>query len=367
MQKTEATSAQLATCSSLPPLFWRYYHETDLFTWGNTLNDRANDDVRSQPIPKLFELEVNQNLFQLLRWHCRDAAEQGTDVDLIVDLTTPDQGVRKVQFNGTSAMELPFPSDKIGVVRDITHEHCIVHENQQLASEVSKYRSLLQEFSYMAQHQLRAPVANIKALNELMQQHDGIPKEILAALSYSIDLLDLTSREVSEAARMHLGPCEPFESVYLRDVVLHVKVRVEELRSQHNAIIHSDAVHNVRLWYPRRYLEHCLYELVLNALQFTHPLRQQIIEISSEIAGTSLVLQVSDRGNGFDATQFGSRTFIYGGRFHAHASRRGTGLYAVRTMVESLGGRYSIHSKPDSGTVVQIVLTDALTLHRDVA
>jgi signal transduction histidine kinase len=64
------------------------------------------------------------------------------------------------------------------------------------------------------------------------------------------------------------------------------------------------------------------------------------VDVRLYLAGTQLVIRVHDDGHGFDP----------------HAFQPGLGLGSIAARVERVGGRWSIASRPDEGTTIEVVL-----------
>jgi signal transduction histidine kinase len=86
-------------------------------------------------------------------------------------------------------------------------------------------------------------------------------------------------------------------------------------------------------------------EALHNALRHAHP---DTVDIELSVAGGDLVLRISDDGVGFDpaATPANGST----------TSARQLGLSSMRERANAVGGRLTVTSRPNGGTVVRLVV-----------
>ena len=79
-----------------------------------------------------------------------------------------------------------------------------------------------------------------------------------------------------------------------------------------------------------------------------------MIEIKSHLAKDKLVLIFTDNGMGIDLKKRGEQVFGLYKRFHTNIEGKGMGLFMVKTLVETLGGKISIKSEVNKGTEFKI-------------
>lgn len=251
------------------------------------------------------------------------------------------------------------PTRLYGATQDITEIKEREDELERLVRELADQRDRLEEFSHLVSHQLRAPVTTLTSIVSLLRETEE-PEERMhleTSMFDAISSLERTLGEVGEAVRIRNEIAPKKERVYIRDVVMTVKAQLAASIRDAGATIEIDTDDVPVVDYPVLYLETVIRHLISNALRFAHPERAPHIVISTHLnAENDVVLEVDDNGVGIDMDRHRDRLFRLGGTFHRNASGRGTGLFMVKTMVESLGGNVGLISTRDHGTKVKVVL-----------
>lgn len=147
------------------------------------------------------------------------------------------------------------------------------------------------------------------------------------------------------------------EQFHLRPVMIESFELVEFwITSKHiNLTIFCAA--ELNLYTDRNILRIVLLNLLTNAIKFTHE-GGTITLTASQCPNQNCLIEVSDSGNGMDAASF-SR--IQSGSFRTtpgtHGEKgTGLGLALCHKLLESLGGRLSLHSEPHKGCTFTIHL-----------
>jgi len=112
--------------------------------------------------------------------------------------------------------------------------------------------------------------------------------------------------------------------------------------------------------FARRKLRSVLYNLVSNALKYSDELRIPKILIKSSIRRGFMVIMVSDNGIGIDKKQLRSIFNKYH-RVSTEVEGNGVGLYLVKQILETAGGRIEVKSTPGVGSVFSVFLPLAVT------
>lgn len=251
------------------------------------------------------------------------------------------------------------PARLYGATQDITEIKEREDELERLVRELADQRDRLEEFSHLVSHQLRAPVTTLTSIVSLLRETPDAEERTLleASMFDAIGLLERTMGEIGDAVRIRNEVAPKKERVYIRDVVMTVKAQLAASIRDAGATVEIDTDDVPVVDYPVLYLETVIRHLISNALRFAHPERAPHVVISTYLNSTKdIVLEVEDNGVGIDVERHRERLFRLGGTFHRNASGRGTGLFMVKTMVESLGGSVSLASTPEKGTKVQVVL-----------
>jgi PAS domain S-box-containing protein len=234
-------------------------------------------------------------------------------------------------------------------------------ELEQRAAELERSNADLEQFAYVASHDLSEPLRTVTGFIQLLAQRyegklgDDADEFIAYALSgvarmrQLIDDLLVFSRVGS--AELRRAP------VRLADVVARVRDNLsgglEESRGRIVAgelpTVQGDATQ----------LEQLMQNLVSNALKF-HGDEPPVVELSAERLDGTWRVTVQDNGIGIDP-QHAERIFKMFQRLHDRDSYGGTGigLAVCKRIVERHGGEISVEPNPDGGSRFAFTILDA--------
>ena len=210
----------------------------------------------------------------------------------------------------------------------------------------------LEQFSFIVSHNLRAPVANIIGLADLIDNKD-YPEEVknnfLKALLDNVKRLDMVISDLNSILQVKVEMDAKKEPVLLNNLVDVIKISIQNLIEKEKVQIttHFDvpAIHTVQ-----SYLYSIFFNLIANSIKYRKPGIPPEIWIKSKNKNGSLVITFEDNGLGIDLGKKGEQVFGLYKRFHNHIEGKGMGLFLVKTQVELLGGKISIKSEVNTGT-----------------
>jgi signal transduction histidine kinase len=227
-------------------------------------------------------------------------------------------------------------------------------ELREANKELLDQNNKLEQFAFIAAHNLRAPLTRILGLAQLVQIGKEEDREIaLEKLVGSTRDLDQVIRDLNTILNIK-RQSESFVEVDLEEVLDRVKRTLEkEIESTGTTVIH-DFAEASKLYAVAPYVESILYNLISNAIKYRDPERAPLIRISTIQEDQHIVLSIADNGLGIDLTKHSQNVFNLYKRFHLHVEGRGLGLYLVKSQVESMGGKAAIESTPNLGTTFKL-------------
>ena len=194
-----------------------------------------------------------------------------------------------------------------------------------------------------ASHELRTPVAVIKAELEGALRAGGHAPEVREALVASVEECDHLAQLAEDLlilARSSEGqlPVQP-EPLALREQLERVARRFADRAAERGRGISVDAGDEPSVYADELRLRQALGNLVDNALRYG---RGEIV-LRARRAGPGLALEVADEGEGF-AAGFAERAFERFARDELTRTREGAGLglSIVRAIAEAHGGRAEV-------------------------
>jgi PAS domain S-box-containing protein len=276
----------------------------------------------------------------------------------------------EVAWTSTTKAPLRDPEGKVvglvGINRDITEQkqaeealHQSDEKLQQFATQLERSNRELQDFAYVASHDLQEPLRKIVVFGERLKERN--------AEKFDPESKDYLERMQSAGGRMQslinslltfsrvTTKAQPFAPVNLAEIAAHVvedlEGRIEQVKGRVELgtlpVIDAEPVQMRQL----------LQNLIGNALKFRRPEEPPVVKVSAEIfpdpnASEKKLcrLTVSDNCIGFEE-KYAERIFQVFQRLHTRNEYEGTGmgLAIVKKIALYHGGDVVAKSKPGEG------------------
>jgi signal transduction histidine kinase len=228
-------------------------------------------------------------------------------------------------------------------------------ELKQANQELIEQNNQLEQFAFIAAHNLRAPLARILGLAHIMEI-TNTPAEkstVMQKLVSSTQDLDDVIRDLNTILDIKKHTSNLIE-VDLNASLNRVNKTLEKEYEETNARLDSDFRAAGKVIAVGPYVDSILYNLISNSIKYRHPDREPLIKIKTSIESEFVKLTVSDNGLGIDLKKHKSSMFNLYKRFHLHMEGKGLGLYLVKTQMAALGGKIDVESEPEEGTTFQV-------------
>jgi PAS domain S-box-containing protein len=244
------------------------------------------------------------------------------------------------------------------LARDMT-EHMKAAEAERLREREAMQRQLIATVS----HELRTPIAAIKVSVETLRRGgaaDGRTRpRLLNIIERQASRLggiveDLLFGAAIESGKVELAPCsvelKPFIERFVKDIVPLAASRAVSIRVKVND--------DMDVWVDQDHLTRILQNLLDNAIKYNNKRGSVHVE-SRKISEEEARISISDTGIGIDAKDLPN---IFQQFFRTEKARAlcitgsGLGLFILKTIVESNGGRIWAESAKDKGSVFHFTL-----------
>lgn len=238
-------------------------------------------------------------------------------------------------------------------------EEVILHSKSNLEGitlHLQEQNRKLDEFAHITSHNLRAPVNNIQALINLLDDRSEISdyKMIYEKLRNVAKNLGETMNELMDTLKAKTEPDVDPAEIRFKEVLDKVVQSLEGELIMVQASVTFDFNEGPTLRWPKPYLESIFQNLLTNAVKYRSPDRRPVIHFRSFYTDNHLELEVTDNGQGIDMEKFGDKIFGLHKTFHEHHEARGVGLFLVKTQIEALGGSIRVVSAVNNGTTFTI-------------
>ncbi len=221
----------------------------------------------------------------------------------------------------------------------------------------------LEQFSYIVSHNMRAPVARILGLINLLGT-DNDPEERIQLMEYlkeSTIGLDEIIHDLSQIIDLRRGSEMVLEKVDLEKIVQHnlsdLTDELKKSRAQVNLSIKAREIVAVK-----GYMQSIFYNLISNAIKYRDSDRQLALDICTSETASEVIIEVHDNGLGVNmpADRLHEIFHLYK-RTHTHVQGKGLGLYLVKTQVEALHGNIEVKSEVGKGSCFRITFPKAVS------
>jgi signal transduction histidine kinase len=244
-------------------------------------------------------------------------------------------------------------------------EHALLYTRvRQQTVELNRMAAVQTDFLRGITHDLQTPLTSIRALASELQGSDVVDAAAridLETIAHQADRLRRMVGQLLAVSRLEVGELTPRQDVF-RAAPL-VRRTWDALRdTTHGFALEESGPPHLVVADPDR-LEQVLWALMDNAVKYSPAGSQVTARIDGRPApggkGILSEISVSDAGPGMDAATAGRAFEQF---FRADEARRlvpdgsGIGLYAARGLVEAMGGRIRVESKPGEGTAVILSL-----------
>lgn len=226
----------------------------------------------------------------------------------------------------------------------------------------------LEQFAYVASHDLQEPLRKIQVFTELSQKNSHKP-EILGRYLEKINTAARRMTDLIKAVLNYsrLSGAQETRPVDVNAVLANIRHDLELTIEEKKAVIRSERIPLVK-GVPQQ-ISQLFYNLVSNSLKFSRQQPQITLTCrmlpKEEVQASGVLnkdndyveIHFQDNGIGFDQ-QYADKVFTIFQRVHSDEQYAGTGigLALCKKIVENHQGTIAVESKPGEGTRFVIVL-----------
>jgi signal transduction histidine kinase len=247
--------------------------------------------------------------------------------------------------------------------REIAKRRAAETANRLFTEELARSNVDLQQFAYVASHDLQEPLRMISSYLQLIERRykDKLDDDANIFIHYAVDganrlqaliggLLEFSRVRTHGKAFAAVDIGEVLDGV-CRDLQPLIVEAGATVRYDRMPIIVGDAAQITRLF----------QNLLQNGLKFRREGTPPVIEVRAESKAGAMVFSVHDNGIGIEPQYF-ERIFTIFQRLHTREEYPGTGigLSICKRIVERHGGNIRLESKPASGTSFYFSIPDKM-------
>ncbi|SDS63206.1 HAMP domain-containing protein [Paraoerskovia marina] len=230
---------------------------------------------------------------------------------------------------------------------------------EQQAAALERSNRDLEQFAYVASHDLQEPLRKVASFTQLLKKRYGgqLDERADQYIDFAVDGAKRMQRLIQDLlgfSRVGRTPA-PRTDVDLAHLLDQVTSEMSERIEESGATVSADALPTVRG--QEVLLRQLLVNVVGNAIKFRDPDRAPEITLAAQDLGSAWEITCTDNGIGIDP-QYADRVFVIFQRLHAKEVYEGTGigLAMCKRIVEFHGGDISVEPAGTGGTTVRWTL-----------
>ncbi|WP_235062917.1 sensor histidine kinase [Paramagnetospirillum caucaseum] len=247
------------------------------------------------------------------------------------------------------------PARLKATIQDITERKRLENELDGLIRELWRSNEELEQFAYVASHDLRQPLRVVGSYvslleEELMGSLGGESLEYMGFVRDGVRRMDRLITDLLAYSRVGrvIGDAPFTAAEAVRSALADLQIEIED----------SDATVNVAEALPTLYgdrgeMERLFLNLIGNALKYRRPDQAPHVSVECEDAGDQWLFRVRDNGIGIPP-EHAERVFGIFQRLHARDEYEGTGvgLAIVKKIIDRHGGTIRVEPHDGPGAVL---------------
>ncbi len=234
--------------------------------------------------------------------------------------------------------------------------------NNQLAlvnRELKDANKYLDNFVHTIAHDLRAPLANLMLVEELMQMaSDKQRDKLMKSIHDNVHKLDKILKGLTEILSVQGEKKDSYQDIVVMDIIDEVLEEKEFQIKKKNARIIIQGRKDYKIIYIKAYLKSIIRNLVSNAVKYSKPVEEPEVIITLSKTGEFFILSVEDKGMGIDLKKEGKDLYKPFHRISSEGEGMGIGLHLINDMVRKNGGHIEVESEPGRGTKFSVFLKE---------
>lgn len=239
---------------------------------------------------------------------------------------------------------------------------------KKLEDELKRSNNELQQFAYVASHDLQEPLRTIASFTQLLaRRYEGkLDSDADEFIYYIVDAAVRMKQQIEDLLEFSriMTNGGGFKRFNLSKVIKEDIVNLKTLIDENNAKISCDPLPEI--YGDPRQIARLFQNIIINAIKFRKPNEPPKIHIScqKDQKSNKPILSVSDNGIGMDP-QYKDRIFTIFQRLHTTEEYTGTGigLAVAKRIVERHGGHIWAESELGKGTTFYFTISAEILNH----
>ncbi|MCI0448632.1 MAG: PAS domain S-box protein [Chlorobi bacterium] len=248
-----------------------------------------------------------------------------------------------------------------GVRIDVTEHKQAEEKLKQLAEKLAQSNKELEQFAYVASHDLQEPLRMVASYIQLLQRRykGQLTSEADEFINYAVDGVMRMKTLINDLliySRVNTKEFPP-ETVDCNKIVEQILANLKAAIDESKATVNVETLPTLNI--NSLQISQLFQNLISNAIKFRKEGVAPVVNITSKHAGSEWLFTVSDNGIGIEK-EFTDRIFEIFQRLHTHNEYPGTGigLAVCKKIVEKLGGHLWVESEHSVGSTFNFTIPD---------
>ncbi len=298
--------------------------------------------VEEWPLSRILRGETLRNWEVTLRRHATD-------------------WVRVFSYGGTLARSSDGkPLLAVVTIQDVTERKQSEDELKRLLTELERSNKELEQFAYVASHDLQEPLRMVASYVQLLERkYTGqLDDKALKYIYFAVDGAKRMQKLIDGLLAFSRVPRgAPFTHVDMNKSFSQAVKNLSVAIKENGAVVTRDQLPGV--WGDEIQLSQLFQNLIGNSIKFRKPDVPPRIHVSGKSKGDEWIFSVQDNGIGIESLYWG-RIFLIFQRLHSREEYPGTGigLALCKRITERHHGRIWVESTPGTGSTFFFTIRD---------
>ncbi|MGB0429424.1 MAG: ATP-binding protein, partial [Bacteroidia bacterium] len=219
-----------------------------------------------------------------------------------------------------------------------------------------KLNEELDTFIYRSSHDMRAPIATLLGLVDMVKNETDEAKrqQCFAFMNDSVQKLDGFIHEITELTKNSKYEIESTQ-INLKNFIDNILVELAYMSNYSKSEIQLNFSSSLTLKTDKFRLKTILKNLISNSIKYANPNKKSLVNINAIRTNDMLVIEVEDNGQGIPP-HLQEKVFNMFYRANLTSKGSGLGLYIVKETVNKLNGQVELKSNYGQGTSVKVSL-----------
>lgn len=243
---------------------------------------------------------------------------------------------------------------------DVTELIKIESKLEESLQTVSAKNKELEQFAYVATHDLRSPILNLKGLLDMFVKQNFITeanRPIIERVIKTSENLYSTLQDLITVITSVNNADDNVRTVDFEQTLLEILADFEDQIHLNNIKVHYNFNKISEIHYFPSHIKSIMQNLITNAIKYRSNKRPLVIDIYTSKRNNIIELCVQDNGIGI-LPEHKEKIFQLFKRINFNIEGKGIGLFLVKSLLEVNGGKIEIDSEFDNWSIFTVSLKE---------